>query len=219
MKTISTQLLMLGVLLLGSQAVMAQQISNVTPSFIPRDQTLDVHISGVNTHFGQGTPTVNTSVWFSQASGTLVVFPNTVSAHSATHMTVNVTFDNTVPIGYYHVNTINGTDGWLTLENGVLVDWAVNVGENKSLDYGLKLYPNPVINQLNVALELPSQEQVGLILYSIDGKIVHEIAPAGQNAGKVSLSIDVQQLNLPPGQYVLGVQIGSQVYTKQVLLP
>lgn len=78
-------------------------------------KTLDVTITGSNTHFQQaGTTAV--SFMFNQATGTIVV--NSTTALSETTLKANITIPSNAISGYYDIRTSNLVDGPLTLPKG-----------------------------------------------------------------------------------------------------
>lgn len=81
-------------------------ISDITPNQAERFETLDVTITGENTHFAQAT---QTAVWFSQGSRT-VVYPNSMNIISETEIEANFSFPYNVELGDYDVNVVNELD-------------------------------------------------------------------------------------------------------------
>jgi hypothetical protein len=108
-------------------------ITTVDTNYAAAGTTLDVAISGVNTHFASGT---NTQVWFSQASGTYI-YPNTVSVLDDLNLIANFTLDPAQDFGFYDVNVYDDQDNTLTLLNGFIVtDTSVGIITVSSSGYG-----------------------------------------------------------------------------------
>lgn len=95
----------------------APQIVSVDTNYAAVGTTLDVTITGLGTHFSQGS---NTSVWFSQGSNTYISsFQTTVT--SPTSLTATMAVNWGLPFGFYDVNVYDDFDGYVTLPNGFVV--------------------------------------------------------------------------------------------------
>ena len=88
---------------------------SASPSSVSVNQTLNVTLTGVNTHFQQAGNNVVDFI-FHQGSGTLVV--NSVTPLSETALKVNVTIPANGLIGNYDVMTSNSIDSLLFLPQG-----------------------------------------------------------------------------------------------------
>lgn len=99
--------------------VFSQSLINITPNTGNTGQTLDVTITGSNTHFDQGS-TTSLNFGFEQGSGTTVV--NSILVNSPTSITANITIPTTTYTGDYFVMTSNFTDGVMLLNNGFHVN-------------------------------------------------------------------------------------------------
>ena len=82
-----------------------------------RGATLNVTITGLNTHFNQGSST-SLSFNFNQGSTTVV---NSINATSATTLTANITIPSFIYSGDYNVSVYNSIDGLITLPNAFKV--------------------------------------------------------------------------------------------------
>jgi flagellar hook-basal body complex protein FliE len=93
-------------------------ISSISPNSGSAGQTLDVTITGVNTHFST---TNNTKVrfGFNAASSTLDV--NSITILNETSLKANVSIRNNTPSSYHDVYVQNTTDGAMTLSKGFYV--------------------------------------------------------------------------------------------------
>lgn len=89
----------------------------VNPGTGMQGQTLNVSLTGQNTHFLQGT---NTTYWFSQGTSTLI-YPTSSAGISQTEIQAQFTFNYTHPTGYYQANQFNSVDGLLTKPNAFLL--------------------------------------------------------------------------------------------------
>jgi hypothetical protein len=119
-----------------------------------------------------------------------------------------------------------GSAGETSTGIGVELSWtlgelAVNYSENPNLivsegfqqaDIGsvgleerdpfgeVKVFPNPVMDELNYTIELPSNEEVTISLVDMNGKVVHTDIANVENAlftGKISM------IGLPSGKWIL----------------
>lgn len=96
-------------------------IVSVNPSVASLGQTLNVTITGANTHFGQGAGT-SVDFMFMQTSGTTVFsFVNNINVVNDTSIIANVTIPSTVTIGNYKLRVYNSLDGFL-LNNFTIYD-------------------------------------------------------------------------------------------------
>ncbi len=100
----------------------SQSLVSVNPASANAGQTLNVTITGTNTHFVQtsGT-TVNFS--FSQTSATSVV--NSVNVVNDSVLSANVSVPANVLTGNYNVTATNAADGTLSLNNSFHVNGAI----------------------------------------------------------------------------------------------
>ncbi len=95
----------------------SQTLNNVSPNSGQQGQTLNVTISGMNTHFSQAS---NTTVWFKQGSATILnAFP--ISITSNTTIVASVPISNQQPIGLYNLYVNNNIDGLMTKTNAFTV--------------------------------------------------------------------------------------------------
>ncbi len=88
-------------------------LTGVDPDNGTIPESLTVTISGVNTHFNQGT---GTFVTFRQGSSS-IIYPVSVSPQSDTEIDASFMFDNLDSPGYYDVRTYSALDGTLELYN------------------------------------------------------------------------------------------------------
>jgi hypothetical protein len=93
----------------------AATLTAVTPNTAAVGQTLDVTITGSNTHFLTNT----NEVTFSMGTGTINV--NSVTAVSNTTLTANVTVAPNTYSGYAHIFVSNNQDGTMELTNALSV--------------------------------------------------------------------------------------------------
>ena len=89
------------------------EIISVDPISSTLGETIDLTITGEDTHFSQAT---NTTMWFSQATST-IIYPNYIDIQNDTSILANFTFAITDSIGLYDVVVDNSIDGEIKLDN------------------------------------------------------------------------------------------------------
>lgn len=100
-------------------SVTSPSLVSISPASANTGQTLNVTITGANTHFAQvAANTVGFS--FSQTSATTIV--NTMNVLNDTSIQANISIPSNVITGDYHVYVNNSTDGIVTLYNGFHVN-------------------------------------------------------------------------------------------------
>ena len=99
--------------------IFGQSLQSISPDNALQGQELSVTITGENTHFGQGTPTV-TAVWFSKDGSTIDGTPPTSSSNTSFNADFDIPTDATV--GSWDVNVQNPTDGTMTLTDGFSIN-------------------------------------------------------------------------------------------------
>lgn len=77
------------------------------------------------------------------------------------------------------------------------------------------VYPNPVVDVLNIDFDLAASSDVNISLVDVNGKLVKEFASSKMSAGKqhFAFSKDVSQ-----GLYFVKVQAGEQSFSKRVFI-
>lgn len=80
----------------------------------------------------------------------------------------------------------------------------------KSISGELKLYPNPVSNELLIQLNSEVSEEVEITVYDQAGRTIHSIQK--YHSGKLPISVDVSSIS--EGFYLLSVRSSSNITTK-----
>ena len=99
-------------------------LNSISPNVGNAGQTLDVTITGNNTHFDQGSGTL-VDISFNQGTGTILV--NSINVSSASSMILNITIPQNASQGMYDVRIFNNIDGLLTSTNAFQVVNNVNL--------------------------------------------------------------------------------------------
>jgi hypothetical protein len=125
-----------------------------------------------------------------------VFFPEVISTAGNTYPGTNMTLSWT--IGEFVITDINSAPVRIT--QGFNQPWysTVGAGDLSMLSEHVKVYPNPIEDQVNIAFEQSSQEAYGIMLIDGKGKLVrkYETAP-GQTSFTTSLA------GLCPGLYCM----------------
>jgi len=94
------------------------EIISINPDYAIQGENLSVTITGQDTHFNQGTNTIN-SVWFAMGSTTI----NAISSFPNSNTSLSVDFDipTNAEIGDWDVFVNNNIDGTISLSNGFTI--------------------------------------------------------------------------------------------------
>jgi hypothetical protein len=104
--------------------IIAPSLVSITPSLANAGQTLNVTITGTNTHFTQGSGTTNVGFTSSQGVGNPVVNSKTIINDSS--ITANITIPSTSYTGDYNVSTNSTIEGFHWLNNGFHINGATH---------------------------------------------------------------------------------------------
>ncbi|MFT4778202.1 MAG: hypothetical protein ACJAU0_000637 [Flavobacteriales bacterium] len=91
----------------------------------------------------------------------------------------------------------------------------VTVAERES-EFSFQAFPNPIVDQVNIAFELEQSALVSLRILNVEGKTVANIAPIQLNQGTQQLKVD--QLDLPTGIHFIELTVNDQVFTERILV-
>lgn len=99
--------------------------------------------------------------------------------------------------------TAIGTHG-----NGIYTAFNDDINHINSTDQTLyennlnvKLFPNPVVDQLNISFDMPYNESVKIDIYNIQGQLIQRVEKTAFPEGHNTYNVNVSQL--PHGQYIL----------------
>lgn len=81
---------------------------------------------------------------------------------------------------------------------------------------GIKIFPNPVVNTANLALELNATAEVSVEVYALDGKLVKQVQLGSVMKGSTQVELDVTDLS--PGIYLTKVVAGKQLLKGKMLV-
>ena len=104
-----------------------------------------------------------------------------------------------------------GTENSNTTPPSSIAFSTIKGGQNNDLT-SIKLYPNPIIDRLNVKLENPIQQDGVIRVYDIWGKLLQDRRIIS-GTSQVNLNLD----NLTSGVYFIEVQEGEKAVRKRVV--
>ncbi len=154
-----------------------------TPTRISGAQTLNVTITGSNTHFTQGSTTLS---FFVQGTPSSSVHANYSNALNDSTLVSNITFFPSAGNGNYDLSTTNTVDGTLTLTNAFRI--ATGIDETQNNFSSIHIYPNPAKELINISFEQQSSA-VTISIFDMTGRLSKSV-----NTNKNSTLMDVSDL-------------------------
>lgn len=83
--------------------------------------------------------------------------------------------------------------------------------------FGLSVYPNPFEDVANISYNLPTAQDVTVNVYDLVGRSVATIKHTNQSAGSHTLKLDETLFSSTSAIYMVRIQIGNDVMTKQLM--
>ena len=77
------------------------------------------------------------------------------------------------------------------------------------------IYPNPVINNLNIKFRIPGKSMVGIMIFNQQGLALETINPITKSRGEWSESLDISSFK--PGVYLVRIIINGNISTKRFI--
>jgi hypothetical protein len=93
--------------------------------------------------------------------------------------------------------------------------YSLNVEQPIKNSWQVFVYPNPATSSINFQFNLPSEDDVKLKLYDLQGKLILEKNFGKLNAGEFLESIDL--INVSPGTYICKITGNQYSLTKKVV--
>ncbi|MCX6187655.1 MAG: T9SS type A sorting domain-containing protein [Bacteroidetes bacterium] len=184
-----------------------KSITNVVPNKGKQNQQLTVTITGVNTKFNSGSPTI---YFIRQGSPTNDIGVLNFAAISATSATVQVSISPNAALGLYDIGYFNLNDGAVLKPDAFTVEIANGINEiEESI---IKIFPNPAKNILNIESKnnITSVQIVDLL-----GKLIMNNVPQKQTP---NLSLEFSDIQIPKGIYFITVRSIDGIITKKVII-
>ena len=152
----------------------------------------------------------------SQAQSIYFNYTNGTNASYLLEDVRKITFDNDV----MNLHFLDGTlYAWNVSTIGYYQYEESAIGVEEVLGRGnawqALVYPNPASDVLHIQYELPSQEEVTIALFDVQGKQVVYKTLGKQNAGEHLEKFDIA--HLPAGNYVCRISSANGAISKQVV--
>jgi hypothetical protein len=98
--------------------------------------------------------------------------------------------------------------------------WYVSVPDGLILDAaGMKVYPNPSSEIVNVSYTLLADSEVSVEIYDLKGSLIYELFKGGQIAGEQRLVWNIGETgNVINGAYLCKVQMGVSLFHKLIII-
>jgi PKD repeat protein len=135
-------------------------------------------------------------------------------------------FDNNVNVAYSNKGTYP-VELTVTNEGGsktMLKTAYVTVNEKQSTSINnienladFTIYPNPVQSVLNLTLNLEATNTVIIELLDINGKMISTLQNAELSVGAHELNLNIDNLSLQSGNYLINIKIGDRLVTKKIV--
>jgi len=118
------------------------------------------------------------------------------------------------PVGFYGAYAI-GT-GTTKITSYIVSENTSGITE-ASVKTGFSIYPNPVVDNMNISYTLSASSKVAINLYSLDGKKVAELSNKEQTSGTFTEKINIKDLNLK-GIYLVELKTGDKTTLQKVVI-
>lgn len=184
-----------------------KSIGNVTPNRGSQKETITVSITGVNTKFNTGNPTI---YFIKQGSTSSNIETISFSSTSATTANILIKIDSNADLGLYDIGYFNINDGTILIPNAFTVD-KVN-GVYELLENTTKIFPNPAKNLLNIK----SENNITCVqIFDIMGKEILNKIPEIQTQ---NIQLDLTEIQIPKGIYFIKLQSLEGFITQKIII-
>jgi len=112
---------------------------------------------------------------------------------------------------YYRLRMVD-LDGESKYSKVVSVNVVQDRAKNQKVT--LDVYPNPVLNQINIDLVTEYDSKIDGGIYDAIGQLIKKVDNNSVTAGKTSMTMDVSEL--PAGTYLFRMQVGKQVIFEKI---
>ncbi|MFI5222209.1 MAG: T9SS type A sorting domain-containing protein [Bacteroidia bacterium] len=189
----------------------AQTITDVSPNYGAKGQTLNVTITGNNTHFTQ--PSATTVTFFKSGSPTSAVNVNHFSSSSSTTIIANISISPGAANGLYDIVIYDFADGIIGSTFSVVNVGIQNVNESEN---AFEIYPNPVKEYFFIEIKDKNSEIEQITILDLPGrKVFEQLKPVLQNG---LLKLDANQMQLHSGTYIINVRTTGGNYYRKILV-
>ncbi len=94
-------------------------------------------------------------------------------------------------------------------------DTTTNTEEVNTLKQYIEITPNPVVDELQINITLPTPELLTIAIVDITGKIIQQYPNVSRGVSGKPFSLDVSEL--PKGVYWLRVTVGTEQFVEQII--
>lgn len=108
-------------------------------------------------------------------------------------------------------NGISGNNGDVMVTGNEVVSEST-VGINEAELASIKVYPNPVVDQINIAMK-DVDEEIMVTLYGVDGRNVYQ-----QAHNENLIRVDVRSMNLTSGVYFIRLDVAGNSTIRKLLV-
>lgn len=154
----------------------------------PGAENADQQGSGSNAVYYNGIPTIRAKAQYvmSNKMGGIMIWEQTGDCASGPKSLLDV------------INDVFGTK--------------VGIKENTDKNTSIELFPNPVSDQLNVTVDLAEKSTVNLQIYSVDGRLVYQLAN-GMFNGPTKFAIPTKEFT--SGMYILKLSTTTEMVVRK----
>lgn len=104
--------------------------------------------------------------------------------------------------------------GWFI--DNIITSSVVSVEETQPLPVEVNIYPNPVMNNLNLVLNVPKSGLYSFGLYDLLGNLIHTFGMQNINANSTDFNFDVSAI--PSGNYLIKIESSERSIIKPVII-
>lgn len=121
--------------------------------------------------------------------------------------------------------TFNNQETGYTAGSGVSILKTTNGGggvilpfisENRTKDFNIDIYPNPVSSQSWIAYNLSDKSKVQISLFDLSGQEIKKILENKQQQGKQKIQLDASSMQ--PGIYLVVIQVNDQLFSEKMII-
>jgi hypothetical protein len=188
-------------------AVSNKSINNITPNRGSQKEKLTVSITGVNTQFNTGSPTI---FFMKQGIPSTNIETISFSSTSATTANILIKIDSNANLGLYDIGYFNINDGTILIPNAFTVDLINGVYE--LIKNTTKIFPNPAKNILNIESK---NNITSLQIFDMMGKEILNKIPEKQTQ---NFQLVLSEILIPKGIYFIKIQSMEGFITQKLII-
>lgn len=178
------------------------RIVSLSPNIGHLNQTLTVTITGAQTQFMQGSPSV---YFYRQGSSTVPINVSITQLYNDSLMDVSVEIPSNATRGYYDVYFSNSIQS-LVAREAFEVTWAIGLQEISQRN-GLKMYPNPARDEINLESEDDPIEDIEII-----DLLGRPVTSKPVQVPSKNVKISLYEMMLSNSSYLVKVKKGNNIY-------